>query len=210
MSIVLVGSTSGSVTLQEPAVAGTTVLDLPAVSGTILTTTSPKAGNIIQVVHVTKTNTFSGTSVLDNGGYFIDVTGMSASITPSSTASKILIMTTIYGNNVYGYNFSYRLKRTINGTTTFPILGTSEGGRPVTTGRSNAYDPTYGLYSTSNTGGVHQDSPNTTSAITYQVQLGGYSTDATVYLNRSHQFQSAANEYDTIPVSTITLMEIAG
>jgi hypothetical protein len=38
MSIVLVGSTSGSVTLQEPAVAGTTVLDLPATSGTLLTT----------------------------------------------------------------------------------------------------------------------------------------------------------------------------
>jgi hypothetical protein len=36
MSIVLVGSTSGSVTLQEPAVAGTTILTLPATSGTIL------------------------------------------------------------------------------------------------------------------------------------------------------------------------------
>jgi hypothetical protein len=38
MSIVLVGSTSGSVTLQEPAVAGTTVLDLPATSGTVALT----------------------------------------------------------------------------------------------------------------------------------------------------------------------------
>lgn len=164
----------------------------------------------IQVVYASKSNTFSGTSVLDNGGYFIDVTGLSATITPKLATSKILIMTTIYGNNVAGYNFSYRLKRTINGTTTFPIVGTSEGGRPVTTGRSNAYDPTYGVYSTNNTGGVHQDSPNTTSAITYQVQLGGYSGDATVYLNRSHQFQSAANDYDTIPVSTILLMEVAG
>jgi hypothetical protein len=36
MSIVLVGSTSGSVTLQEPAVAGTTVLDLPATSGNVV------------------------------------------------------------------------------------------------------------------------------------------------------------------------------
>jgi hypothetical protein len=36
MSIVLVGSTSGSVTLQEPAVAGSTVLDLPAASGTVM------------------------------------------------------------------------------------------------------------------------------------------------------------------------------
>jgi hypothetical protein len=40
MSIVLQGSTSGSVTLQEPAIAGTTVLDLPATSGTILTSSS--------------------------------------------------------------------------------------------------------------------------------------------------------------------------
>ena len=36
MSIVLVGSTSGSITLQEPAVAGTTTLNLPATSGTLM------------------------------------------------------------------------------------------------------------------------------------------------------------------------------
>jgi hypothetical protein len=35
MSIVLLGSSSGSVTLQEPAVAGSTVIDLPATSGTM-------------------------------------------------------------------------------------------------------------------------------------------------------------------------------
>jgi|LakMenEpi03Aug12_release.lakeMendotaPanAssembly.Ray.scaffolds.fasta_scaffold872920_2 hypothetical protein len=40
MSIVLVGSTSGSVTLQEPAIAGSTVLTLPATSGTVLTSAS--------------------------------------------------------------------------------------------------------------------------------------------------------------------------
>jgi len=40
MSIVLQGSTSGSVTLQEPAVAGTTVLTLPTTSGTVLTSAS--------------------------------------------------------------------------------------------------------------------------------------------------------------------------
>jgi len=38
MSIVLQGSTSGSVTLQEPAVAGTTVINLPATSGTMVVT----------------------------------------------------------------------------------------------------------------------------------------------------------------------------
>jgi len=36
MSVVLLGSTSGSITLQEPAVAGTTVLTLPATTGTVV------------------------------------------------------------------------------------------------------------------------------------------------------------------------------
>jgi hypothetical protein len=36
MSIVLVGSTSGSITLQEPAVAGTTTINLPATTGTVV------------------------------------------------------------------------------------------------------------------------------------------------------------------------------
>jgi len=37
-SVVIAGNTSGSVTLDAPAVAGTTVLTLPAVSGTVVTT----------------------------------------------------------------------------------------------------------------------------------------------------------------------------
>jgi hypothetical protein len=49
MSIVLVGSTSGSITLQEPAVAGTTVLDLPATSGTVATLTTPSFVSTIGV-----------------------------------------------------------------------------------------------------------------------------------------------------------------
>ena len=47
MSIILIGSTSGSVTLQEPAVSGTTVLDLPATSGTVVVTgTTPTLNGI--------------------------------------------------------------------------------------------------------------------------------------------------------------------
>jgi hypothetical protein len=41
MSIVMVGATSGSITLQEPAVAGTTTINLPASSGTAMV--SPQA-----------------------------------------------------------------------------------------------------------------------------------------------------------------------
>jgi hypothetical protein len=47
MSIVLVGSSSGSITLQEPAVAGTTTLNLPATSGTVVVTgTTPTLNGI--------------------------------------------------------------------------------------------------------------------------------------------------------------------
>jgi len=54
MSIVLVGSTSGSITLQEPAVAGTTVLDLPATSGTLLTAATQKIINVQTVTNSTR------------------------------------------------------------------------------------------------------------------------------------------------------------
>ena len=100
MSIVLVGSTSGSITLQEPAVAGTTVLTLPAVSGTILTTGSsgqsiPKAalptGSVLQVVNATYSTETATTSTS-----FID-TGLSGSITPLYSTSKILVIATING-----------------------------------------------------------------------------------------------------------------
>ena len=169
------------------------------------------SGGVLQVVQTTKTNTFVGTSVPDNGGYFIDVTGMSVSITPVSTSSKILIMTTLYQGVTTansGYQQSYRLKRVIGGVTTFPILGDAEGGRPRSTGRMNAYPASqYFMYMS---GGIHQDSPNTTSAITYHVQVGGYSASPVMYINRAETFQVSAGEYDTVPVSTITLMEIAG
>jgi hypothetical protein len=44
-SLVISGDTSGSVTLQAPAVSGSTVLTLPATSGTIITTASGTASS---------------------------------------------------------------------------------------------------------------------------------------------------------------------
>lgn len=40
MSLVLLGSTSGSITLQEPAVAGSTTLTLPATTGNVVVDTA--------------------------------------------------------------------------------------------------------------------------------------------------------------------------
>jgi hypothetical protein len=63
MSIVLQGSTSGSVTLQEPAVAGTTVLDLPATSGTVALTSQIPTAKVINVQTVTNSTRASLSSV---------------------------------------------------------------------------------------------------------------------------------------------------
>ena len=53
------------------------------------------------------------------------------------------------------------------------------------------------------------DHPNTTSQITYNFAIAWYSFQThTLYLNRSHGNQQATL-YDTNPVSTVTLMEIA-
>lgn len=61
MSIVLLGSTSGSCTLQEQAVAGTTTLTLPTFNGTV--------GVLV-----------SGTAVASTSGTSIDFTGIPAGV----------------------------------------------------------------------------------------------------------------------------------
>lgn len=177
----------------------------------ILTAVQQPVGTVLQVVYTSKPSTFVGTSVLDNGAYFIDVTSLSATITPASASSEILIFVTLYIGSTTatsGYQQAYRIKRTIGAVVSFPILGDAEGGRPRGTGRVNMYIPT--AYSMVTLGGTHQDTPSTTSAITYQIQLGGYSAAPIVYLNRGETFQLGANDYDVVPVSALTLMEIAG
>jgi len=180
MSIVLVGSTSGSVTLQEPAVAGTTVLTLPAVSGNVLTDTSPKAGNVIQVIQGTTT-----TSTTISGGP-TDTT-LTATITPTSATSKILIIVNqflfLYGGGGDSGVQIFILKNgsTVFNNTTFSLYVASSSGSPELI---TNYPITY------------LDSPATTSALTYKTQ-------ATAGAGATPTFQWSSN------LSTITLMEIA-
>lgn len=98
MSLILQGSTSGSITLQEPAVAGTTVLNLPAVSGTILTSSS--SNNIVQAKwvqqsagNVSVTNSSGGQSSLyglPSSRVYGDL--VSVSITPLSSSNRLLFL----------------------------------------------------------------------------------------------------------------------
>jgi len=205
MSIVLQGSTSGSVTLQEPAVAGTTVLTLPAVSGTVLTTGSsgqsiPKAalptGSVLQVVSAIKTDVSSTTSQT-----YADITGLSVSITPTSSSSKILVLLNVDGSNDNG-GLAIQLVR----NSTAIAIGTAASGNQLNVTLTNYYNNT-DPNSHRSSGITFLDSPATTSSTTYKAQFRIGTTGGTGRINASSGTDNAA--YNMYAVSTITVMEIA-
>ena len=194
MSIVLVGSTSGSITLQEPAVAGTTVLDLPATSGTILTSASaisassittgtlPKAqlptGSVLQVVSVN--NKVQTSTTVNN---WIAST-LAASITPTSSTSKILV----FGHYYYRTSASgVAVAATVYRNSTSLTSGTV--GLSYNYAASTAVEMTAPF--------TILDSPATTSSTTY-----------TLYFRRSDDAGTAYIGNANID-SVITLLEIA-
>jgi len=110
MSIVLQGSTSGSVTLQEPAVAGTTVLDLPATSGTVALTASPTFTGTatIPTATVTTLNAPSGVLATQNGmtGIVKAWVNFNGTGTPAIRSSFNVSSITDNGTGDYTINFT--------------------------------------------------------------------------------------------------------
>jgi hypothetical protein len=108
MSIVLLGSTSGSCTLQEQAVAGTSVLTLPVGTGTVV------ANNVNSAI-------VSGTAVASTSGTSIDFTSIPSwvkrvsvifiGVSTSSTSNLLIqigdsggIETTSYASGAWSAN----------------------------------------------------------------------------------------------------------
>ena len=200
MTVKLVGSTSGSVSLQAPA--STTggahrVLTLPDVNGTVATTTT--AGKILQVVQTTKTDTASITSA--NTNTFVDLTGLSVSITPSATTSKVLIIM----NPAISMAAGTLHIRLLRGSTDI-FQGDSGGGNRLSS--SVLHRSAYTNHYCETLSGTFLDSPNTTSATTYKLQgTLGVTYSSTIYINRTPDDDNY--DYGGRVVSTITAMEIA-
>ena len=166
-------SGGGSVSFQAPSSTGDDrIITLPTTAdGTVLTTTNPKAGNIIQVVSTTKTDTFSS-----NSDSFTDLTGLSVTITPTSTSSKILFIASLcYGCSADSYA-SGRLVRDSTPLGVAPAAGSrTVCGFPMQMNQ-NASNKIYSLSY------QYLDSPNTTSATTYKLQGRTYSGDTSFFL----------------------------
>ena len=161
-------------------------------------------GSILQVVQTVKTDTFS-----TSGFSWADVTGLSVSITPSSSSSKILVMldTKVGSDNDYGVNL-----RLVRGST--PIyLGDLNGTRLQVSSWASTYSNASSTrgYNMTSVALNYLDSPATTTATIYKIQLSSYTGSGPAYINRTHQWQQGgASGYDGCPPSSITVMEISG
>lgn len=145
------------------------------------------AGSVLQVASTTKTNTFSTASTT-----FVDLTGLSVSITPTSASNKVMIFVT--------YSMS-----TSNTTAiaVFNLLRDSTNiSQPATTPSFNGTAINYAATSDAVIPGSINflDSPATTSATTYKIQCR--ISSSTLYVNSRGAGDSAFT-------STITAMEIA-
>ena len=154
---------------------------------------------IIQVISTTKTDAF--TESVATGAVSGDVTGLTATITPTTNTNKVLVICHLTGT-AGGTNpilpALYRAGSLINAAT-----GDAAGSRSRVTSVGREAAGT--IASTANF--VYLDSPASTSALTYSIRLrhGGGGTN-TVYVNRSETDTDAATTARTI--STITLMEV--
>jgi hypothetical protein len=165
------------------------------VTGTLPKTNLP-AGCILQVVSATKTDVQSTTSQT-----YADITGLSVSITPSSSSNKILVFYSVAASNSGG-STAIQLVR----DSTAISVGTSATGSQVAASLGNYYNTDANSVSVGS--GNYLDSPATTAATTYKLQFRVGDTGGTGRINMS--FNQANAAYTLSLVSSITVMEVAG
>ena len=164
---------------------------------------SGSAGGIIQIRQTLKTDSFN-----TNSQNLVDITGMSVSITPTRSDSKILVQVHLsFGgdDNMYG---QVRLVRDPGDQTV--------GGSTAVSG--NQRNGTFGVNTPNGANGQYKmysaecqilDSPSTTSTLTYKLQVASTNTGGNYfYLNRPSNNDN--QQYIIGGSSTITAMEVSG
>jgi len=157
-------------------------------SGTVPVARLP--GSLGKVLQVVSTNT---TSVFQtNSSSYVDVTGMSVSITPAATSSKIYVLID-YNADTFNNNTIYGLRLTRNGTA---IGGGAQANQVINLQANNMEVGGFNYY----------DSPSSTSALTYKLQVRTLThsgtNNGTIIFNQTQE--NANNKW----ASNITAIEV--
>ena len=156
-------------------------------------------GGIIQVAVTQKSDVFTWGTTGD-----VAITGMSVSITPTRSDSKILVQVQIGASGVYNdaYPIFWQLYK--NGS---QISGAKGSGTSGSTVKCASYTKNYQYYTGTSASFSFLDSPSTTSTTTYQLYGQRHSSSGTAYFNATAR---QINERYAEAISTITAMEISG
>lgn len=155
------------------------------------------AGKLKQVVQTVKSDTFTSTSTS-----YTDITGLSVTITPTLSTSKILVMYSVVGASSATTGNSIASIRLMRDSTAIGIADAA-GSRQRATGAISTRETSAAAINFTSAG-EFLDSPATSSAVTYKIQ--GIVGAGTFFINRNQDDSDNAVQYRTI--STITVMEI--
>ena len=164
-----------------------TTLDLVNGAGSV---TMPASGKVLQV----KSDSLN--TVVTSSTSWGDITGLSVSITPSSTSSKIMVFLDIGSLSHTATSAKDMGVRMVRDST--PIGVGSSGGINWSSGTGN-HSAEAGRWNQVSASVL--DEPNTTSAITYKAQ--GWTNNGTWSINTRGSTTS-----DMVTHSTITVMEV--
>ena len=156
-------------------------------------------GKILQVKQTTKLDTFSTTSSSNT-----DVTGLSVTITPSSSSNKIFITASI---SLGSANADRNLNLFVTRGDTEIYKADQSGSNRQRAGGGLHYhhgiSQTIGTYSTNI---MFLDSPSSTSELTFKIRANAGVNGGTLHINRTGD-SSDDNNRASYP-SSITVMEV--
>ena len=174
-------------------------------TGANVSWTDAPAGGLVQTI---STTTITPSSYSLNNS-FTDITGLTATITPTSSSNKVLITCSINYGSTTNYPPVFRLYRTISGgSPTLIGAGTPAGSRQA----ANTAPQNQGLNGDKNRG-MHTsinflDTPNTTTSTTYKINGGILQSAGVLQINTSGSSYDYDDNYIARTSSTITVQEV--
>tara|TARA_R100001224_G_scaffold22669_1_gene11677 strand:+ start:140 stop:736 length:597 start_codon:yes stop_codon:yes gene_type:complete len=192
---------NGSGTITGVSVGGLPdgIVDTDMLAAAAVTGPKKGTGSVLQVVH-----TSSNTHFTSNSTSFVDVTGMSAAITPSSSSNKILIVCSLAISKLDNHSMLGKIVK--DGSDISGAGGVAEGGHGSQL--SGVWWTMRGFGHSANLHTAqYMDTAGSTSSITYKVQGRTSASSQNFYIN--YTLYGENNSYASPSSSGLTLYEIA-